>query len=122
MPNRSAGTSAASASSKPAKRQSGCSLICCHRRPRRVLDLGCGDGRLTALVLKERPSIEQAVAVDRSEPMLTHARDRFADDTRVEIRDWDLNDDITPLGTFDVIVSGFAIHHLEHRRKRALFR
>src|SRR5438874_2001344 len=26
--------------------------------PRRVLDLGCGDGRLAALVLEHRPSVE----------------------------------------------------------------
>ncbi len=89
--------------------------------PRAVLDLGCGDGRLAALVLDERPSIEHVVAVDRSPPMLAHARERFSDEPRVDIREWDLEDDITPLGTFDVIVSGFAIHHLEHARKRDLF-
>jgi SAM-dependent methyltransferase len=36
--------------------------------PRSVLDLGCGDGRLTALALAERPGIERVVAVDRSAP------------------------------------------------------
>jgi tRNA (cmo5U34)-methyltransferase len=60
------------------------------------------------------------VAVDRSEPMLDLARDRFADDGRVEVREHDLGDDITPLGAGDLVVSGFAIHHLEHERKRAL--
>jgi SAM-dependent methyltransferase len=89
--------------------------------PRSVLDLGCGDGRLAALVLAERPGIERVVAVDRSAPMLAHARDRFADDGRVEVRAWDLGDPITALGSFDVIVSGFAIHHLEDPRKQALF-
>ncbi len=90
-------------------------------RPRAVLDLGCGDGRLAALVLAERPDVEHVVAVDRSPPMLAHARERFAAEPRVEVREWDLDDDITPLGAFDVIVSGFAIHHLEHPRKRSLF-
>ncbi len=89
--------------------------------PRSVLDLGCGDGRLAALALAERPGIERVVAVDRSAPMLAHARERFADDGRVEVRRWDLGDPITSLGPFDLIVSGFAIHHLEHARKRALF-
>ena len=35
--------------------------------------------------------------------------------------DWDLADSIEPLGAFDVIVSGFAIHHLDDDRKRSLF-
>src|SRR5262249_16927858 len=33
----------------------------------------------------------------------------------------DLVEPITGLGAFDLIVSGFAIHHLEHDRKRELF-
>jgi len=89
--------------------------------PRRVADLGCGDGRLAALVLEHRPSVEQLVAVDRSAPMLEKARERFAGDDRVRVIERDLADDLAPLGQFDLVVSGFAIHHLEDDRKRALF-
>ena len=32
--------------------------------PERVLDLGCGDGRLTALVLGARPDLVEAVGLD----------------------------------------------------------
>ena len=89
--------------------------------PRRVLDLGCGDGRLGALVLDARASVEHLVAVDRSPPMLERARQRFADDARAVVRHWDLADAITALGRFDLVVSGFAIHHLNDERKRELF-
>jgi tRNA (cmo5U34)-methyltransferase len=89
--------------------------------PCRVLDLGCGDGRLAALVLAARPSVEEVVAVDISRPMMDLARERFAGEPRVELRTWNLNVAVTPLGAFDVVVSGFAIHHLEHERKRELF-
>ncbi len=89
--------------------------------PRRALDLGCGDGRLAALVLDARPTVESVVAVDRSAPMLEHARARFGGDSRVELRGWDLEESIDPLGTFDAVVSGFAIHHVSDVRKRALF-
>jgi SAM-dependent methyltransferase len=90
--------------------------------PRRVLDLGCGDGRLAALILEHRPSVDDVVAVDVSEPMLHLARERFADESRVHIERGDLGDPITHFGDFDAVVSGFAIHHLPHERKRTLFR
>jgi SAM-dependent methyltransferase len=88
--------------------------------PKRVLDLGCGDGRLTALVLDARPSVTEAVAVDSSAAMLQRARARFVDEPRVHVLEGDLADPITALGAFDVIVSGFAIHHLVDTRKVAL--
>jgi ubiquinone/menaquinone biosynthesis C-methylase UbiE len=85
-----------------------------------VLDLGCGDGRLTALVLDARPTVTEAVAVDSSPAMLERARARFVDEPRVSVVEGDLADPITELGTFDVVVSGFAIHHLVDTRKVAL--
>jgi tRNA (cmo5U34)-methyltransferase len=89
--------------------------------PRRLLDLGCGDARLVSVVRDARPTVDEVVAVDRSEPMLQRAGERFGDDPSVELRVWDLHDPITELGEFDVIVSGFAIHHLDDARKRQLF-
>jgi tRNA (cmo5U34)-methyltransferase len=89
--------------------------------PESVLDLGCGDGRLAALVLEARSTVKQVLAVDRSPAMLERARERFRTEPRVTVRQWDLAAPIGPLGTFDVIVSGFAIHHLESGRKRDLF-
>ncbi len=89
--------------------------------PASVLDLGCGDGRLAGLVMAARDSVASVVAVDRSEPMLEAARTRFAGDPRVSVSRHDLADPIARLGSFDVIVSGFAIHHLEHPRKQQLF-
>ncbi len=89
--------------------------------PRTVLDLGCGDGRLAALVLEHRSSVERVLAVDSSPAMLSHARDRFDGDHRVQLREWSLEESLTPLGSFDVVVAGFSIHHVEDERKRELF-
>ncbi|HEX2737523.1 MAG TPA: methyltransferase domain-containing protein, partial [Acidimicrobiia bacterium] len=58
--------------------------------PRRVLDLGTGDGVTLALVLSERPEAE-GVGVDFSADMLTRARARFGGDARVEIVEHDLD-------------------------------
>jgi SAM-dependent methyltransferase len=89
--------------------------------PESALDLGCGDGRLAALVLDARATIRRVVAVDVSPAMLERAHARFQAEPRVTVGEWDLATPIEPLGRFDVIVSGFAIHHLEDGRKQELF-
>lgn len=92
--------------------------------PESVLDLGCGDGRLTDLVMVARPSLRRVVALDVSPPMLERARERFAADPRVEVVEHDLDHPLTGVtgpGRFDAVVSGFAIHHVGDERKRALY-
>ena len=86
----------------------------------RVLDLGCGDGKLAAVVLEARPDAAEAIGLDRSAPMLDLARERFAQEPRARLVEHDLEQPLPDLGRFDVIVSGFAIHHLEDERKRSL--
>ena len=88
---------------------------------RRVLDLGSGDGRLLGLLLLCCPDA-RGVAVEFSPPMLERLHQRFANDGRVEVVDHDLELPLPPLGTFDVVASSFAIHHLPHPRKEALYR
>ena len=86
----------------------------------RVLDLGCGDGRLLNLVLDARPEAS-GVALDFSPHMLDLARKRFAGSSHVDVVAHNLDDPLPPLGTFDAVVSSFAIHHLVHARKRELY-
>jgi SAM-dependent methyltransferase len=88
---------------------------------RRVLDLGTGDGRLLALLLVDRPAMA-GVGLDFSTVMLAAARERFAGEARIEIVAHDLSEPLPELGQFDAVVSSFAIHHLEHERKRSLYR
>jgi len=91
------------------------------KRPSRVLDLGSGDGRLLSLVINACTPAE-AVALDFSPAMLDRLRRRFAARPDVSVTVHDLNEPLTEaLGTFDVIVSSFAIHHLGHSRKRKLY-
>lgn len=61
------------------------------------------------------------MGLDFSELMLEAARERFADVERIELVQHDLADPLPALGRFDAVVSSFAIHHLEHRRKRSLY-
>ncbi len=88
----------------------------------RVLDLGCGDGEVVGRVLDARPDAE-AVAADFSAEMLGRVRARFAGSERVTIVEHDLDSPIpAEWGTFDIVVSAFAIHHVADERKRALYR
>ena len=87
---------------------------------RRVLDLGSGDGRLLNLVLAARPGAD-GIAVDFSPHMLEQLRARFGANPAVRIVAHDLDQRLPALGTFDAVVSSFAIHHLTDERKRALY-
>jgi len=91
-----------------------------HRDAGRVLDLGTGDGRLLALLKRDRPELV-GVGVDFSGVMLDAAHKRFASDERVELVQHDLVEPLPALGRFDAVISSFAIHHLEHDRKRSLY-
>ncbi len=90
------------------------------RDARRVLDLGTGDGRLLAFLQASRPEM-LGVGVDFSDLMLEGARERFDVDERVTLVKHNLAEPLPDLGRFDAIVSSFAIHHLEHDRKRSLY-
>lgn len=86
----------------------------------RILDLGTGDGRLLALLKIDRLDVN-GVAMDFSSTMLEAVQQRFAEDTKVKIVEHNLENPLPPLGTFDGVVSSFAIHHLAHPRKRSLY-
>jgi tRNA (cmo5U34)-methyltransferase len=87
---------------------------------RRILDMGTGDGRLLALVRQRHPKTE-AVAIDFSPAMLDAVRNRFTGDAGVEIVEHNMDSPLPALGKFDAVISSFAIHHLVHERKRALY-
>lgn len=93
---------------------------------KKVLDIGAGDGCLSAVVLSEFPGAE-AVCVDFSAPMIEAAHARFdGSDNKVSILRADISErswlvEVGGYAPFDVIVSSYAIHHLSNKRKQALY-
>jgi len=92
-----------------------------HHPISRLLDLGTGDGRLMALVKVAHPNCE-GVALDSSQTMLDKAHERFRNAPSVTVHCHDLNESILSFGSFDAVVSSFAIHHLADSRKFELYK
>lgn len=90
----------------------------------RVVDLGCGDGVLLDAVLSAFPDAA-GIALDYSEPMRELAARRLARlGDRAAVAPADLREGAWRAAvpdTVDVVVSGFAIHHLPDLRKRTLY-
>jgi tRNA (cmo5U34)-methyltransferase len=99
-----------------------CDLLAALPRPD-VLELGCGDGRLTEHLLGRLPQV-RVTAVDASAGMLRLARDRLtAFPGRVTLRHAGMEDRAAlGDGPYGAVVTSLAVHHLDDPAKRALYR
>jgi SAM-dependent methyltransferase len=75
----------------------------------RILDAGCGNGRVTALLRKYAPPNAQIIGVDLSAADI--CRQNLRDMERVAIYDKDLLGDLSALGLFDLIYCQEVLHH-----------
>jgi len=90
-------------------------------RPKRILELGCGTGNLSELIVKTYPNAEK-VLVDISEKIISQCKSRLENSDRIEYCQADINELDFPADSFDLIVSSITIHHLKHHEKELLFR
>jgi tRNA (cmo5U34)-methyltransferase len=96
--------------------------------PRRWLDLGCGSGPLSRKLLHDFP-LSRGIMLDYSEPMLQNAQSKLQKlkvEDRVKLVQADLSrsdwkSSVEMSSSFDVVVSGFAIHHLSDERKKEVY-
>ena len=86
-----------------------------------VLDLGCGTGNLSQLIHERFPQASLRV-VDISEDSLDVCRTRLQAFDGLTCDHSDFRDLDYPAGSFDLVVSNIAIHHLDSGGKRQLFK
>ena len=93
----------------------------------RFLDLGCGDGILGHTMLGQYPQAK-GVFLDFSEPMLEAAQKRlasFSDQVTLIAQDYGNPTWVRHIQNsepFDLIISGFSIHHQTDERKQSIYR
>lgn len=95
------------------------------KNPELIIDLGCGNGFLTEILLRTYPEAK-AICLDHSAPMIEQAKmilEPFAD--RCELMLADFSHSIQSVAipdSVDCIVSGYAIHHLPNHMKKSLYK
>lgn len=93
---------------------------------RTFLDLGCGDGILAAAILTEYPKAS-GVLVDFSTPMIEAALRNLKEySSALHLATLDYSepswfDTVSARGPYDVIVSGYSIHHQPDPKKQQIY-
>jgi ubiquinone/menaquinone biosynthesis C-methylase UbiE len=82
-------------------------------RPQRALDIGCGTGFASQLLLEKAGSqIEQLVCADVSPHMLEHCRQKLGQRTNVRFLQGDISLVGSEFSSFDLVVTCALIHHI----------
>jgi tRNA (cmo5U34)-methyltransferase len=89
-------------------------------KPKRILDLGCGTGNLTEQILKYYPEAE-IDALDISEDILKESQKRFSNKPNVRYIQADFRQMHLPPGSYDLVLSSIAIHHIQDPDKTILY-
>jgi SAM-dependent methyltransferase len=76
---------------------------------RRILDAGCGNGRVTALLARYAPAEAQITGIDLTAADV--AAENLRDLPNVSVEPRDLLEDLSGLGTFDFVYCQEVLHH-----------
>jgi SAM-dependent methyltransferase len=85
---------------------------------KRVLDAGCGNGRVTALIHRHAQPITDIVGIDLTAADVARENLKLLD--RVHVEQMDLLGDLSSLGYFDLIYCQEVLHHTTDPRRAFL--
>jgi len=83
------------------------------KNPKRIIDIGCGPGNST-IELKKRWPDAYIIGIDSSENMITRAK---RDYPQLEWKVCDANNDLSSLGSFDIVFSNAAIQWMPNHKE-----
>lgn len=95
-------------------------------RPLTVLDVGCGDGIMGLAVTASAP-VSRLTLLDGSAAMLERAKGHASEahGAQVDLVEADISSSEwtkrLPTDRYDVVVSAFAIHHIDNKQKREVY-
>lgn len=89
-------------------------------KPESILELGCGNGNITAQLITHFPKATFNL-VDASAEMIALCRKQFRDFeviySNTYFQDFEFEEN-----AYDLIVAGFSLHHLDDKEKRSVFK
>ncbi len=88
--------------------------------PRSILDLGCGNGNVTAQLIPYFPKATFTL-VDAAAEMIDLCRHQFSDYNMMYVNNY-FKDFIFKEESYDLIVAGFSLHHCDEHEKRSIFK
>jgi len=89
-------------------------------QPKEILELGCGTGNLTQLIILKYPNAK-VTAIDISEECINECKSRIPSQN-IEYLKSDFKELHLPKNKFDLVVSSISIHHIDNKAKEELFR
>lgn len=89
--------------------------------PQRILDLGCGNGNISALTIQRFPDASH-VLVDVSNEMIADCKARFPQVINIVYQQIFFQELEFEAESFDLITAGLALHHLKGHEKQDFFK
>ena len=89
--------------------------------PVNILEMGCGTGNLTKLIIKQYPNATIHI-VDISEKMIESCKNELINQNNIKYYCNDFRDLDSNIPNCDLVLSSISIHHINDNEKKSLFK